>query len=252
MKTLKTLLFTLSILFISTTYSQTADEIVENYLENTGGKANWEKLDAVKYEGTVNMQGMVIPVTMLQTKDGKQLLKANVQGQELVQFSFDGETMWTTNFMTMQPEKSDQEATDNMKKQTKDFPSPFLNYKDKGFTLEFLGKETMDGTETFKLKLTQEPLIVDGKEEANVSYHYFDTENYVPIATETEIKQGPMKGQMSKSTFSDYEEVDGLYFPFSINMGGQPITFTKIILNPEFDMSEFAFPETEENPVEKK
>ncbi|MGV6828951.1 MAG: outer membrane lipoprotein-sorting protein [Flavobacteriales bacterium] len=252
MKTLKTLIFTLSILFISTTYSQTADEIVENYLENTGGKANWEKLDAVKYEGTVNMQGMVIPITMLQTKDGKQLLKANVQGQELVQFSFDGETMWTTNFMTMQPEKSDQEATDNMKKQTKDFPSPFLNYKDKGFTLEFLGKETMDGTETFKLKLSQEPLIVDGKEEANVSYHYFDTENYVPIASETEIKQGPMKGQMSKSTFSDYEEVDGLYFPFSINMGGQPITFTKIILNPEFDMSEFAFPETEENPVEKK
>lgn len=252
MKTLKTLCLALIVLVFTPLTAQTADEIVENYLENTGTKANWEKLDAVKYEGSVNMQGMVIPVTMLQTKEGKQLLKINLQGQEMVQFSFDGETMWTTNFMTMQPEKSDQEATDNMKKQTKDFPSPFLNYKDKGFAIELLGKETMDGAETFKLKLTQEPIMVDGREEPNVSYHYFDTENFVPIATEAQINEGPMKGQMSKSTFSDYEEVDGLYFPFSINMGGQPITFTKIILNPEVDMAEFAFPEKVETPVEKK
>jgi hypothetical protein len=78
----------------------------------------------------------------------------------------------------------------------------------------------------------------------NVSFHYFDTENFVPIATETEMKEGPMKGQMSSSTFSDYQEVDGLYFPFSIETQGQGVTIKEIIVNPEIDMTMFAFPET--------
>jgi hypothetical protein len=46
----------------------------------------------------------------------------------------------------------------------------------------------------------------------DVFYYYFDTENYLPIVIQ--IKQGPMKGQKSVSTMSDYQEVDGVYFPF--------------------------------------
>jgi len=161
----------------------------------------------------------------------------------MTQVSFDGETMWTTNFMTMAPEKSDQETTDNMKKQMKDFPSPLLNYKEKGYTVELMENETIEGTETFKIMLTQDPITVDGVEVANVTYYYFETENFVPIVTETKINQGPMKGQMNKTTLSDYEEVDGLYFPFSMNMGGQTITIKNIISNPEIDMAMFVFPE---------
>jgi len=48
---------------------------------------------------------------------------------------------------------------------------------------------------------------------------------------------------MNKTTFSDYEEVDGLYFPFSMNMGGQEISIKNIILNPEINTDMFAFPE---------
>jgi hypothetical protein len=221
----------------------TADQIIDNYFENTGGIDAWGKLQGMKMLGAANAQGMEIPIEMYQMKDGKQLLKLNIQGQSMTQYSFDGETMWTTNFMTMLPEKSDAEATANMKKQSKDFPSPFYNYKEKGFTAELLGNETKEGTETFKIKLTQEPMMLNGIEVPNVSFHYFDTENFVPIATETEMKEGPMKGQMSISTFSDYQEVDGLYFPFSIAMQGQGITIKEITVNPEIDMAIFAFPE---------
>ena len=56
--------------------------------------------------------------------------------------------------------------------------------------------------------------MVDGKEEADVTFHYFDTENFVPLAVQSEIRVGPNKGQMSETKFSDYQEVDGLYFPF--------------------------------------
>ena len=243
MKTIKTLIIALLIIAITPASAQTADEIINNYFENTGGLANWEKLGGIKMEAEANAQGMVIPVEIYQTKDGKQLIKINLQGQEMTQVSFDGETLWTTNFMTMAPEKSDQETTDNMKKNMKDFPSPLLNYKEKGYTVEKLENETIEGTDTYKIKLTQSPIMVDGVETANITYYYFETENVVPIVTETQVHQGPMKGQMSKTTLSDYEEVDGLYFPFSMNWGGQPITIKKIILNPEIDMTMFAFPE---------
>lgn len=243
MKTLKTLFVALLVLAAVPMTAQTADEILANYFENTGGVDAWSNLKGAKMVGSANAQGMEIPVEMYQTAEGKTLLKINFQGQEMTQFAFDGETMWTTNFMTMLPEKSDAEATENMKKNIGDFPSPFLNYKDKGYTVEFLGKETKEGTETFKLKLTMKPLMVDGKEEPNVSFHYFDTENYVPIMSETPVPSGPMKGQMSVSTFSDYQEVGGLYFPFAINQGGQGITMKEIVLNPEIDPAFFAFPE---------
>ena len=88
--------------------------------------------------------------------------------------------------------------------------------------------------------------------EPNISFHYFDTENFVPILVESTINQGPMKGQTSVSTFSDYEEVGGLYFPFSITQSGQLITFSEIVLNPEIDDKMFAFPEVTTETEEGK
>ena len=156
MKTLKTLFIMLLIAAVAPASAQTADEIIANYLENTGGAETWSKLDGIKFIGSADAQGMTIPIEFLQTKNGKQLLKINIQGQEMTQFSFDGEKMWTTNFMTMQPEEADAEATHNMKQQVMDFPDPFLDYKEKGYSVELIGDETIEGTETFKIKLTRQ------------------------------------------------------------------------------------------------
>jgi hypothetical protein len=224
--------------------SFTADQIIDNYFENTGGMEAWGNLKGMVMIGSANAQGMEIPVEMYQMKNGEQLLKINIQGQDMTQMAFDGNVMWTTNFQTMSPEKSDAESTENMKKQSKDFPSPFFNYKEKGFTVELIGNETKEGTETFKIKLTQKPVMANGIEVPNVSFYYFDADNFVPIVVETEMREGPMKGQMGVSTFSDYQEVEGLYFPFAISMGGQGITIKEILVNPEVDMAMFAFPET--------
>ena len=244
MKTVKTLIIALLLVAVAPLSAQTADEIINNYFENTGGKASWENLESLKISGSVNAQGMEIPVDIYQTKDGKQLIMINFQGQEIKQMAFDGETLWTTNMMTMQPEKSDAEMNENMKKQAdKDFPSPFLNYKDKGYTTELIGKETKEGTETFKIKLTKEPMMVDGQEVPNVTYYYFETENFVPIATESEVQQGPMKGQTITNTMSDYQEVEGLYFPFDMGISGQNLTVKEITLNPETSQEMFTFPE---------
>ena len=151
-------------------------------------------------------------------------------------------------FRSMKAEKSTAEDTANFKLNTNDFPDSFVNYKEKGYTIELLGKETIDGAETFKIKLVKEPVTIDGNQEDDISFYFFDTENFVPIAIQTEIKSGQGKGMMSEVTMSDYQEVEGLYFPFSMTQGvkgqpGAPLTIESIELNPTVDAGAFAFPD---------
>jgi len=244
----KITLLVLAICASFTMNAQTADEILSTYFENIGGLENLKKIEGIKMSAISKGQGMEIPIEIVQLKGGKQYVKISIQGKEIMQGVFDGETLWSNNFMTMKAEKNDAETTANMKLETNDFLDHFLDYKEKGYTVELLGKETIDGTETFKIKLTKEPVTIDGKEEESVSFYFFDTENYVPIAVQSEIKSGPGKGMISEVTFSDYQEVDGIYFAFSMTQGvkgqpGAPMNIKSIELNPEIDDSVFAFPE---------
>jgi hypothetical protein len=230
--------------------AQTADDILNNYFENTGGVDAWRAVEGMRMKAKVNQGGMEIPLEIVRMKDGRQLTSITFQGLELKQGVFDGEVLWGTNMMTQKAEKSDAEATEMMKKEMNDFPDPFLDYQDKGYTVELMGKEDFNGTETFKIKLVKEPITVDGEEVQDVSYYFFETENFVPIAIHSEIKQGQAKGMMSEITFSDYQEVEGLYMPFTMSQGvkgqgGQPVTMDSIELNPEVSDSDFAFPAEE-------
>lgn len=248
MKTFKTFLVGLFFFASATAFSQTADEIVSNYFKNTGGLEKWQSLKGIKMSAKVNQGGMEIPLEIIQLLGGKQMTVITFQGKEIKQGVFDGTTLWSTNFMTQKAEKSDQESTDNLKLDTNDFPDSFLGYKEKGYTVELMGKETMDGAETFKVKLVKEPVTIDGQKEESISYYFFEVENYVPIAIQSEIKSGPMKGQISEIKLSDYQEVDGFYFPFTMIQGlkgqaGQPLTIDKIELNPTVDNAQFQFPE---------
>lgn len=229
--------------------AQNAEEIIANYLQNIGGEENLKKVTSAKFIGKIDFGGMILPIEMIQTSSGLNLTKADVQGQTFYQEVFDGETLWGTNQMTMSAEKSDAEATANFKNKINDFPDPFVDYKQKGYTIELIGGETIEGTETYKIKLVKEPIMVDGQPIDDVVYYYFDTENFVPIVMEQELTSGQGKGMIIQIKFSDYQEVEGLYFPFSMSQGikdqpgGQSITITEIDINGELDTTMFAFPE---------
>lgn len=249
-KSLLSALFISSIAFTSVQAIE-VDEIINGYIENTGGVDAWTQLKGLKMSGELNQGGMKFPFEIVNLSDGRQYMKFNFQGKELKQEVFDGKTKWNTNFMTMKAEKTDAEATANQMLESNDFPSPFINYKEKGYGLELLGTETKDGAETYKVKLTKEQITVDGKKIDNVSYYYFETESMVPLAVEAEVQQGPGKGKIGESKLSEYQEVEGLYFPFSMTQGikdgpGVSMTISTIELNPEVNDSEFDMPVVEE------
>lgn len=244
---LKFLALIAAIAFTLPVQAQTVDEILAKYFENTGGLAKWKALESIKMSAKVNQGGMEIPLTIIQLKDGRQATVISFQGVEFKQGVYDGTTLWSTNFMTRKAEKSDAESTENFKSNLGDFPDPFLDYKAKGFKVELLGKENVEGAEAYKLKLTRKPIKVDGKLTDNVAFYYFDAENFVPILVEQEIQSGPQKGKISQSKMSDYQEVSGLMFPFSLTQGvkgegSQPLTITGIELNPKVDVALFAMP----------
>lgn len=256
MKTVKILVAIFALAVMAPAQAQTADEILASYFENIGGLEKLKAVKGMKMTAKVNQQGMEIPLEIYQLSDGRQMTVINFQGKEMKQGVFDGETLWSHNFMTMKAEKSDAETTENFKLNSNDFPDAFIDYKDKGYTVELLGKETIDGAETFKIKLVKEPITVDGKEEEDISFYFFDTENYVPIAVQSEVRMGPQKGITSEVTLSDYQEVEGLYFPFSMTQGakgqpGSPITIERIELNPTLEDTAFAFPAEAAVEVEK-
>ncbi|MEK6780990.1 MAG: outer membrane lipoprotein-sorting protein [Bacteroidota bacterium] len=243
----KFLLSLVAVAFAFVGNAQTADEILAKYFENTGGLDKWKALEGIKISAKVNQGGMEIPLEIVQLKDGRQMTSITFQGKEVKQGVFDGTSLWSTNFMTMKAEKSDAEATENFKVDIGEFPDAFLNYKERGLKVELLGKETVEGSETFKIKLTKKPIKVDGKETDNVQFYYFDAENFVPLMMEAEINSGPAKGMISQNKMSDYQEVGGLMMPFSMaqgvkGQGSQPLTISNIELNPKVDAAAFAIP----------
>ena len=246
-----TTLFTLALITMlsTSTFAQTADEIVENYIKVTGGRANWEKAKDMKMIGKAKVpsQGIELDLTMYSKAPNKMKVAMNFQGKEIVQPAFDGNIGWQTSMMTMKAEKMEAEDSEIMK-QDADFPDSFLDYKTKGYTVSLEGEESVEGVACHKVKLTKKPVKIDGKEEANFVYYFFDKENGVPLMVRTLGKKGPMKGITSESLMSDYQEVNGIILPFTMNqkINGQlavSITFTKLEINTNMEDAIFTFPE---------
>ena len=246
MKNIIALLFTFSFFVAS---SQQVDEIIDGYLETIGGVEAIQKVEGFKIFASANQQGLEIPIEIVQTKN-RTSLKLTLQGQELKQGVFDGEVLWSVSFPDLKPTKSDEEDVINLKNELKEFPDTFVTYKDLGYTIELEGTEDFEGTEVNILKITKTPTLIDGEEFPNIDYYLFDSDNIL-LAVRSEILEGPAKGLIEEQRFSDYQEVEGVYYPFSLTFGlkdqpgGQTFTVEKMEINPVIDESEFKFPEEE-------
>ena len=127
---MKQIALLISLLFtFSNLSAQSADEIINKHFENTGGIDSWQALTGVKFKSIVKDNGMDIPSTRIAMKDGRVLVKFQIQDKEIVQIAFDGKETWGDNFITMEAEKNEPESTKNMIRDARDFPHPLLNYK---------------------------------------------------------------------------------------------------------------------------
>jgi len=234
-KILLTLLLVLSFLV---TEAQDADEIISNYFENTGGLDAWKELKSMKIKATFDQGGMQLNAVIYRKQPDLSRTEIVVQGKTIVQ-AYDGETGWMINPMmgSEDPQKMPAEMEEAMKDEK--FESELIDYQEKGNTVELEGTEEVEGTETYKVKLT--------KKNGDVEYYFFDTEYFVPIMERRAIKVGPMKGQESETYISDYQEVNGLMVPYYIEVKAngqsmQKLTIQEYALNENLADSLFKYP----------
>jgi len=238
-------------LMCGTATAQTVDEIVAANLEAKGGEAAWMAVETGRMTGTMRIVGgaagaMEMPFVVEFKKPHKIRLEFTMQGMTAIQ-AYDGETGWAIMpFMgKTEPEEMAEDQVKQLKDQA-DFEGDLVNYKEKGNTVELVGKEEVDGTPAYKLKVTR----ADG----DVDTLYLDEEYFVEFKTEsTREIQGT---EMTMATvLGDYKEVDGLLFPHSMEMsfdGGdaqQVITIESIEIGVDLPDERFAMPEKAAAPV---
>ena len=216
---------------------KTADEVIAKYIEAIGGR---EKLDSVKSMRMTGKSlaggGMEVPVTIEFKRPNKMRVEFTVQGMTGVQ-AFDGKTGWfIMPFMgKTDPEKMPPDMVEMIDDQA-DFSGPLVDYRKKGHKVELVGKDDVEGSETYKLYVT--------KKSGSTEYHFLDTEHFVLIQT-----KGKRKFQGTEIEFTikygDYKEVDGLLLAHSIQQGGMggDTTFEKVELNADLPDDRFTMPE---------
>ena len=240
---LKSLFIVLAVLSFVGAQAQTADEVLAKYFVNTGGLDKWKSLKSRTMTGKAFF-GQDFPMTVYEKAPNKQKTVVNVQGTELMINVYDGTDAWMLN--PLQGGKDPVKLDDEQAKDVKDeeFEDEFIDYKKKGHEVTLEGTEEIDGVKCFKLKLVKNK---NNPKEDITELHYFDSENFVPIMQASYVRSGPQKGTEVKSYLSDYQDVSGLMFPFSIEqkINGQSlskITIEKITLNDITDDTIFAFP----------
>jgi outer membrane lipoprotein-sorting protein len=229
------------------TWAQTADEIIDKHLAAMGGKDKLKAVQSERITGKMVMgQGMEAPFTLEMSRPNKMRMEFTFQGMTGVQ-AFDGKTGWSVMpFMgKTDPEAMPEEEVKKMQEQS-DMDGLLMDYKEHGRTVELVGKEELEGTPVYKLKVTQKS--------GDVFYVYIDAEQYLQLKQTGKTK---VRGQEieSETIFGDFKKVDGLVFPHSIEQkaagmpGGMVMTVSKIELNPSVIDTRFTMPAVEKKPA---
>ena len=240
----------LTIVFLSPlVQAQSLDEIIKNNLEAKGGVEKINAFKTGKMTGKMMMQTFEMPYTMWFKKPNRVKMEMVFQGTNMT-FAYDGNIVWQISPFTGSTDP--QEVTGDQAEQVKDsgemMDEPFIDYKKKGHKIELIGKEDLEGTEVFKLKLTRK----DGQE----IYYFIDTEAFIELKTSTTKKLQDGREIKMDTILGDYKPVAGVMIPhslsFSINQ--QPMSINLDAVEPNVELAEDFFsmpPKKSEPPAEE-
>lgn len=226
-------------IFAGFAQAQNAEEIVAKHLAATGGD-KWANVKAIKMEAKISADaaaGMSILWTMTATRDKAARMDVSVMGMSQV-LVISGDKGWSINPFSgqMDPEPMTADVVESMKDMT-DIDGTFVGYKEKGYTLEYVGTEDVDGTEALKIKVNK------GKK---TEYSFFDPATYYEIK-KVAVEEVDGKTIESATLFSNFKTQDGIVFPFTLQqaeggMGNSTISLTSIMVNPTVDESIYEMP----------
>ncbi len=216
--------------------SVTADEVLRLYVEATGGKAAYEKLNARISKGTFALpaNGVTGPMVAYQQSPNLAYTRVDITGVGTIENGTNGTVVWEKSAMTGARVLKGKERATSLLKST--FNSE-LKWKELYKTVEVSGSEDIDGSPAYKLVFTS----TNGDKETR----YYDKDSKLLVKSEATVKHqmGTIK---TMSRYSDYKEVDGVRIAhkmvtMAMNMK-QVFTVTEIKHNVAIPASRFAIP----------
>lgn len=219
------------------------DELVAKNIEAKGGANALKSLQSLKRTGKVIVNQGQVQFEYVETKKRPSQVRedATIQGMTAVQ-ACDGKEGWQISPFTgrKEPEKM---SVDDVKPLLEDaeIDGPLVDWKEKGSTLEYVGREDVDGTSAYKIKVV--------RKNGDVSFVYLDPDHFLEIRILTQRVQHGAQ-QETETDVGDYEKIGGVFIPFSIEAGHkgdsnkQKTVFEKAEANVPVDDAIFKFPTT--------
>lgn len=230
-------LFVIALVMVQFAQAQTADEIIDKYTAARGGK---EKLNAVRsiyMEGSRQMMGNEVRVRL--TKVQGKLSRTDFEAGGADNFLLITENAaW--NYFAMRMQKPEPISGDRVKQLQceLDIAGPLVDYIAKGHQAELIGKEDVEGTACYKIRLT---LATGG-----VISYFIDSKTYLLVRSSHKnggygSRHGTGADTDLLTDYSDYKSVEGILFAHTITMkaagsaragqAGMGTTFHKVELN---------------------
>ncbi len=185
----------------------TASQVIDMYLKAIGGKETLKGVEDLTIRQSTTVQGMALEVINEQMKPGMLHLKVMMNGNAMQEVTYNGEKAKVSQMGNAQTLEGDDAA--NFETQAMIFPE--LYYADMGAELNLEGVETVNGSDAYKVLVS----LPDGSKITQ----FFDVgTNYKVKEIATQEVQGQSVTQTS--TFSDYQQVDGIMFPHQMQSKG--------------------------------
>ena len=221
--------------FFVAAQSPTVDELVAKNIAAKGGLEKLHAVQSIKQTSHISMQTSSATIVQYAKRPNLIRQELSIAGQTIVQ-AFDGSTAWTINPLqtgSSAPVVVVGPQADAMKEQA-DFESPLVDYKTKGYKIEFIGAETVAGKKLNHLKLTSKA--------QRVQHCYLDDVTGLEVKIVNESPVGMLEQEMS-----DYRDVNGLKIPFAIKTSSAGVTMAsiavdKVEINPAIDDALFKMP----------
>src|SRR5947209_10021355 len=222
---------------------ETVDSLVAKNTEAKGGGQALAAVQSLRLQGKmlVNNGRLELGYVLIKKRPGEVREESTLQGMTRVD-AYDGTEGWKISPVggRKDPEKV---SVDDAKSLVEDaeIDGPLIDWKAKGSTVEYLGTEDVDGTQAHKLRVV--------RKNGDINYVYLDPDAFLEIRIITQRLENGARVE-SETDLGDYEKINGVYFPFSIEGGPkgatdkQKIIFEKAEANTPVDETIFKFPTT--------
>jgi outer membrane lipoprotein-sorting protein len=226
------------------------EEILKKADQALGGAEALGRVQSIKLSLKMIMSGGQMEAPMLIWSKRPNLIRTEttVQGKTIVT-TWDGDTGWMLNpFTTGEAQKMDAKTASNLLTfDVNGTLGSLAGYRNAGNDVELLGKEDVEGSPAYKVKLTLRTGMT-------ITY-FLDAAKFLPIKSIARVST--MGQEMEVENYpSDYKKVGGVLFAHTVEgrVGGKPIMqvrYEKIEINEAIDDSLFKMP-VAEKPAEKK